>query len=136
MFPHKGYTSWRYFLVNYERGFVPFAGSHSLLILSHMHNFYLVNNYIYGSTWYNLKSANYITNNVLNNKGSILTSKNEKQILTNTTLSLYKDSPLLFKYAVKLNERYINFKRYLGFEFNEYKGDKTLLDIIFEKIFN
>ena len=131
------YTSWKYFITNYESNNIPNTGSHGLLVLKHMDNF------VFNSVEYNNKYPE-IVNNLskckevseryrLNNG---IKSKEDYDTLQQTADDIYNVVPSLFKNIIKLNNMWINKKRELGFEHDEYKGDKTLLDSFCEKVFH
>lgn len=132
----KIFSSWRYFLCNYERGFVaPNAGSHGLLVLNHMQIIY--NNKEYKNKYpdiiTDLKACEKIKERYLNNNYYL--KKSDTLLLKQTADKIYDSSPLLFRYSIKLNEWYIDKKNSMGIQHDEYKGDTTLLENLLEKNF-
>ena len=128
------YTSWTYFLTNYERINIARSGSHGFLILNHMNYFVFNSNNNYPHIVSNLNKCKEISDKYFNDDNYIKTD-NDDQVLQQTINDIYNVAPPLFKYSVKFNEMWINKKRSMGFKHDEYKGDTTLLESFCEKVF-
>lgn len=131
------YTSWKYFLTNYERINIAHSGSHGFLILNHM-NYFVFNSNEYNNNYphivSNLNKCKEVSDRYRLNNGCIK-SKDDYDTLQQTADDIYIVAPPLFKNIIKFNEMWINKKISMGFKHDEYKGDKTLLDSFCEKVF-
>lgn len=133
----SNYKSWKYFILNYDNKTIPYTGSHTFQVLNHMNNFVFNKEewkQKYPSIANDLKECKSISDKYNSDDNYIIT-KQDNEILNKTTQELYECAPPLFKHVLQLNESWINKKNELGFKHDEYKGDKTLLDTCFEKIF-
>ena len=133
----NSFTTWNYFLINYEKFTIPYTGSHGLLILNE------INCRIFSQEYYKTKYPE-IGNHLQTcreiadkyKKEQRFTSVADIRFLEITTEEIYNVAPPLFKYAVKANKTWIEKKRELGFNHDEQKGDKTFLISFMEKVFS
>ena len=133
----NSFPTWNYFLTNYERITIQHTGSHGLLILNE------INCRIFNQEYYktkfpeiheHLQTCREIGDKY--KKEERFTSIADIRFIETTTEEIYNVAPPLFKYAVKANEGWIAKKSDLGFDHDEYKGDKTFLISFMEKAFS
>jgi hypothetical protein len=127
------YNNWKYFLVNYERGFVPNSGTHGLFVLRYMNLLFNKNDEYklkYPDVYSNLEKCNNIIDKYLDNSNYIKSSEDIK-ILKKTTKDLYSIAPSHYKLAVKLDEINYDVKSKLGYK----TCNKTFIDKTFDKYF-
>jgi hypothetical protein len=125
----NNFSTWRYFIQNYQQNFIaPNCGSHGFMIFTNMNRIFNNEDYKnkYPEIVNDLNKCNEIKQKYVET-GRI----EDKIFLQNTADKIYDVVPPLFKYAINLNEKWIDKKKSMRFNHN----DKTVIDLFFEKVF-